>query len=67
MSFIGKYIMNTANLVINDILKIMKIGEKMEKLQKPKKVTNLMSSINPDKIRVSEFSERQYITIKGGE
>jgi len=37
MSFIYRDIMNTANLVINDILKIMKIGEKMEKSAKTEK------------------------------
>ncbi len=32
MNFIDRDIMNNANLVRNDILEIMKIGEKMEKL-----------------------------------
>ena len=50
--------MNTVDFVRNDILEIMKIGEKMEKIVKTEKVTNLISVINPDKIRVSEFSER---------
>lgn len=36
MSFIDRDIMNTANLVINEILEIMKIGERMEKIQKTK-------------------------------
>ena len=50
--------MSTINLVINNILEIMKISEKMGKIVKTEKVINLMSAINPDKIRISEFSER---------
>ena len=50
--------MSTINLVINNILEIMKISEKMGKIVKTEKVINLMSVINPDKIRISEFSER---------
>jgi len=37
MSFLDRDIMNTANLVINDILKIMKIGEKMENIAETEK------------------------------
>lgn len=50
--------MSTIDLVINNILVIIKISEKMEKVVKTEKVINLMSVINSDKIRISEFSER---------
>jgi len=58
MSFIGRDIMSTIDLVINNILEIMKISEKMGKIVKTEKVINLMSVINSDKVRISEFSER---------
>lgn len=50
--------MSTIDLVINNILVIIKISEKMEKVVKTEKVINLMSVINSGKIRISEFSER---------
>lgn len=50
--------MSTVDFVINDILEIVKISEKMKKIAKTEKVINIMSVINSDKIRISEFFER---------
>ena len=45
MSFKGRYILSAAKLTREDILKIMKVTEEMEKIAKTEKVIVLMSDM----------------------
>jgi len=45
MSFKGRYILSAAKLTREDILKIMKVTEEMEKITKTEKVIVLMSDM----------------------